>query len=212
MFRTFVKVLLASVGIALSAHADTVPVDPSAFLVPRYALSTQDSDPFMFVGRIMDESRPRWDEFEDTLAAFPDTSSCLLPGERGKDVQNLLAFNWKAMESLTEIEVCVFRVARSLPDPELLEDWLSSQGYRVIGSIQSCKEKTLPEYIRPEDALCRIEGYMSPEDFDQKTSIYDNMSFLTRWLWRGASRQHGINIGISTELRVIDVSATVNTQ
>jgi hypothetical protein len=212
MFRTFVMSLLATTGVALSAHADTVPVDLTTFLVPRRALSNQDSDPFMFIGRIMDESRPRWDEFEDTLAAFPDTSSCLLPVERDKDVQNLLAFDWKAMESLTGIEVCVFRVVRSLPDPELLEDWLSSQGYRVIGSIQSCKEKTLPEYIRPEDALCRIEGYMSPEDFDQKTSIYDNMSFLTRWLWRGASRQHGINIGISAELRVIDVSATVNTQ
>jgi hypothetical protein len=85
--------------LAGQVHAQQA-ADTSAFLIPRDQLATQDSDPFMLAGRVMDETRPRWAEFEDTLAAFPDTSSCLLPEERGKDVQNLLAFDWKAMRHL----------------------------------------------------------------------------------------------------------------
>lgn len=146
MFRTFVKSLLATVGIALSAHADTLPVGPSAFLVPRHALSTQDSDPFMFVGRIMDEGRSRWDEFEDTLAAFPDTSSCLLPEDRGKDVQNLLAFNWKAMRYLTEIDICVWRIATTLDDIALMRDWLAVHGFSGSYNTQSCDNAVRTPY------------------------------------------------------------------
>jgi hypothetical protein len=101
--------------LAGQVHAQQA-ADTSAFLIPRDQLATQDSDPFMLAGRVMDETRPRWAEFEDTLAAFPDSASCLLPEERGNNVQNLLAFDWKAMRYLTEIDICVWRIATTLDD------------------------------------------------------------------------------------------------
>jgi hypothetical protein len=209
MFRTFVMSLLATVGVALSAHADTVPVDLTKFLVPRHTLSTQDSDPFMLAGRVMDERQPRWDEFEDTLAAFPDTSSCLLPDERDKDVQNLLAFDWKAMRYLTEIDICVWRIATTLDDIDLMRDWLALQGFSGSYNTQSCDNTVRTPYAKDSDEFCGVYGVMSVEDFDSKTSSYDNMSFLTRWFWRGISRRATLGIGYDHNLRVRDISSAV---
>lgn len=200
--------LFGGVG-AAQDEADDHAVDPSVFLIPREELSTQVSDPFMLAGRVMDETQPLWDEFDETLSAFPDTSSCLLPEERGKEAQNLLAFDWKAMRYLTEIDICVWRIATTLDDMELMRDWLAAQGFSGSYNTQYCDNAVRTPYAKDSDEFCGIDGVMSIEDFDAKTSAYDNMSFLTRWFWRGISRRAGITIGYNYNLRVRDVSAGI---
>ncbi len=135
----------------------------------------------------MDEGRPRWDEFEDTLAAFPDTSSCLLPEDRGKDVQNLLAFNCKATRYLTEIDICVWRIATTLDDIALMRDWLAVHGFSGSYNTQSCDNAVRTPYNKERDQFCGIHGVMSAEEFDEKTSLFDNLSFPWRWFWRGVA-------------------------
>jgi hypothetical protein len=183
--------------------------DISAFLIPRDQLATQDSDPFMLAGRVMDETRPRWAEFEDTLAAFPDTSSCLLPEERGKDVQNFLAFDWKAMRYLTEIDVCVWRIATTLDDIDLMRDWLALQGFSGSYNTQSCDNAVRTPITTERSSFCGIGGVMSIEDFDSKTSAYKNMSFLTRWFWRGISQRASITVSYNYNMHVRGISAGI---
>lgn len=211
MFR-WAYILLALVVVSAVARADPRSTDLKAFLIPRNDLSTQDSDPFMFLGRVMDESRPRWGEFEAALAAFPNTSSCLLPEERGKDVQNLLAFDWKSMRYLTEIDICVWRVATTLNDIDLMRDWLATQGFSGSYNTQYCDNAVRTPYAEDDDEYCGIEGVMSVEDFEAKTSTYDNMSFLTRWFWRSISRRASIVIAYDYKLRVRDVSSGIISQ
>ena len=105
---------------------------PEAFLTPREKLSTQASDPFLFVWKVMDETQPRWDEFEGALERFPTTSSCLLPEERGKEVQSLLAFDWQAMSRTHEMEICMFRIFHSLTSHEYIDDWLRYFHFSVV--------------------------------------------------------------------------------
>lgn len=211
MVRSAFLLFISLVTTAI-AQEDIGSIDSEAFLVARDQLSTQSSDPFMLVGRVMDETRPRWEEFEDTLAAFPDTSSCLLPEEREKEMQNLLAFDWKAMRYLTEIDVRVWRIATTLDDIALMRDWLALQGFSGSYNTQSCDNAVRVPYAKDTDERCSIGGVMSIEDIDTKTSLYDNMSFLTRWFWRGISRRAGITVGYSHEMRVRDVSFGIISQ
>ncbi len=184
--------------------------DPSAFLVPRDQLSTQDSDPFLFISRVMDSSQPRWAEFEPSIARFPDTSSCLMQDERTSDVQNLLNFDWKAMESLHDIEVCMFRVAHSLDDLPVFRAWLATQGYRIADGLKFCTWEPDPEFA--DKSVCSFSAIMAPELFAEKTSVYENISFPWRQIYRHAARRHDLNIGLSATMQVVDVDAGVITQ
>jgi hypothetical protein len=213
MRRLLIAFLLFAAPVtSVIAQEDTGSTDPKAFLIPRERLSTQISDPFKLVGRVMDESQPRWDEFEDTLASFPTTSSCLLPEEREKEVQNLLAFDWKAMRYLTEIDICVWRIATTLNDINLMRDWLALQGFAGSYDTQSCDNAVRTPITSLRTQFCGISGVMSIEDIDEETSLYDNMSFLTRWFWRGVSRRAGITVSYNYNMQVNDVSFGVISQ
>ena len=199
----------ALVVVPAVARADPRSIDLEAFLIPRENLSTQDSDPFKLAGRVMDRSQPRWNEFKETLATFPDTSSCLLLEERGKEVQNLLAFDWKAMRYLTEIDICVWRIATTLNDIDLMRDWLAAQGFSGSYNTLSCDNAVRTPITSLRSPYCGVGGVMSIEDFDEKTSTYDDMSFLTRWFWRGISQRAGITISYDYNMRVNNTSSGV---
>lgn len=204
----------ASIVIALSvplsvARADPKSIDLEAFLIPRDELSTQVSEPFKLAGRVIDESQPRWDEFKEALATFPDTPSCLLPEERSKEVQNLLAFDWKAMRYLTEIDICIWRIATTLNDIDLMRDWLAAQGFSGSYNTLSCDNAVRTPITSLRSPYCSVGGVMSIEDFEEKTSTYDNMSFLTRWFWRGISERASITITYDYNMRVNNTSSGV---
>jgi hypothetical protein len=188
----------------------TIVADPSAFLIPRDQLSTQASDPYLFMGRVMDRFQKRWSEFEPFITRFPDTSSCLLPEERGRDEQNLLNFDWKAMKGLQDIEVCVFRVAHSLDDVQLLRAWLTAQGYRIADGKVFCHDE--PDSKFPNRDVCSFAGIMAPDLFAEKTSIFEQMSLPWRLIYRKTAIRHGLQIGLSETMRVVDVFASVDTE
>ncbi len=189
---------------------EIVSADASAFLIPREQLSSQESDPYLFMGNVMDPSQPRWSEFEPNITRFPDTSSCLMPDERGRDVQNLLNFDWKAMEGLQDIEVCVFRVAHSLDDVQLLRAWMTAQGYQIADGRQFCSDMYDESF--PNQGVCSFEGIMAPDLFAEKTSIFEEMSLPWRLIYRKAARRHGLQFGLSETMQVVDVFATVDTE
>ena len=59
-------------------------LDPEICPIPYVRLAKQETEPFLFLGRVMDESRPRFYQYEDALRRFPDVRSCHIEEERGK--------------------------------------------------------------------------------------------------------------------------------
>jgi hypothetical protein len=109
------------------------PVPLEAFRVPRDRLATQDSHPFLLLGRVMDETHPRWSEFRSAIRSYPDVDPCLEEEQRGTAEPDLLAFDWNSIRREAAMEVCLFRVFQSLREPELIEAWVLRKGFRTWG-------------------------------------------------------------------------------
>jgi len=109
------------------------PIDRTRYLIPRDQLSTQESDPYLFLGRVMDNSRPRWNDYKRAIKDYPTVLSCLARDQRDKERPDLLQFDWQGLNKRIEMEVCLFRVFRSLKDPKLIEDWLVSFEFKFLG-------------------------------------------------------------------------------
>ena len=139
-------VLGAIVGIALAGSAlaqefqrppdltlEDRPAPLEAFRVPRDRLATQDSHPFLLLGRVIDETHPRWSEFRRAIRDYPDVDPCLEEEQRGTAEPDLLAFDWNGIRRGAAMEVCLFRVFQTLREPDLIEAWLLRQGFRTWG-------------------------------------------------------------------------------
>lgn len=110
------------------------PAPLEAFRIPRDQLATQDSHPFLFDGRVIDETHPRWSDFRRAIRDYPDVDPCLEEEQRGTAAPDLLAFDWNGISLLRyAANVCLFRVFQSLREPELIEAWLLRQGFRTWG-------------------------------------------------------------------------------
>ena len=109
------------------------PTPLEAFRIPRDQLATQDSHPFLFLGRVVDEAHPRWSDFRRAIRNHPDVDSCLEEDQRGTAEPDLLAFDWNNIGLGYAPNVCLFRVFQSLREPELIEAWLLRQGFRTLG-------------------------------------------------------------------------------
>ena len=182
-------------------------IKPADFLIPREDLSTQGTDPFLFIGKVVDENHPRWKAYRVTMDRFPTTSSCLLSEEQNKNVQNLLAFDWQAMTSFREIEVCVFRIARNFDDVDLLRAWLVAQGFRIIDIGRRYSGEPPGKF--EDEPVYRQEAFWAPDELDDKTRIYDVMPPLDRWIWFGASQNFGLQIQLSRAYKPVGVHASV---
>lgn len=109
------------------------PAPLEAFRIPRDRLATQDSHPFLFIGRVIDATHPRWSDFRRAIRTYPDVDPCLEEEQRGTAAPDLLAFDWNGIRYTAAIEVCLFRVFQSLREPELIEAWVLRQGFRTPG-------------------------------------------------------------------------------
>lgn len=78
----------------------------------------------------MDQTHPQWSRFRRLLKDFPSVRDCLLPEEARKAVPDLRQFDWKRVGTGSGAEVCIYRVARSLGDPDAIFDWLSAQDFK----------------------------------------------------------------------------------
>ncbi len=130
------------------------PIDRTRYLIPRDQLSTQESDPYLFLGRVMDNSRPRWNDYKRAIKDYPTVLSCLARDQRDKERPDLLQFDWQGLNKRIEMEVCLFRVFRSLKDPKLIEDWLVSFEFKFLGY----RPTGLHQRARGNQTGCKLDG------------------------------------------------------
>lgn len=98
------------------------------FRVPREELSSQDTDPFLFLGSVMDRDHAQWNRYGPAIRRRPDTLSCLRPEERDAERPNLLAYDWHRVQ---QHEVCLFRIATTLGSVERVRAWMAASGMQL---------------------------------------------------------------------------------
>jgi len=144
-----IKTALASFAILLTGISDAVADEASQDVwtecretnscsITYDHLATQDTDPFLFLGKVMDHEHPRWRRYRKAIRRHADVRDCLLRSEENKEVPNLTLIDWQAMGSGEVIEVCLFRIFSSLETPAAAMQWLEIQGMQnVVLNVRS---------------------------------------------------------------------------
>ncbi len=188
---------------------EIVSADASAFLIPRGQLSSQESDPYMFLGHVVGSTTERWDQrrwrqYEDAITGYPTALSCLTEDQQSAARPDLLRFDWQGMDSLQIIDVCLFRVFSSLREPNLIEEWLRYFGFKVYPFTDP--HPTLDQTIRGLPAF-QLNAYWEKDRFYQTTSFYN---YSPEWLDNliPTAQAFIVNVGISDKDHVM--SATLS--
>lgn len=109
-------------------------------------LSNQKTDPFLFLGRVVNDEHPQWRTYQKTLRRHPDVESCLAKEERNERHPNLLHVDWAYVGTSRGAEICLFRIASSLGSIERIVEWLEYQGFRHRGLNRSVSPKFKPHF------------------------------------------------------------------
>ncbi|MCV2893442.1 hypothetical protein [Lentibacter sp. XHP0401] len=161
--------------------------------IPFDHLSNQESEPFLFATKLIDENHPRWSQFEDALEQFPDVGSCLVEDEASKESPNLLLMDWKKTGYMIGSRVCLFRVASSLDHPTLVQQWMKYHGFRV-GDIQPVLYPARPE------KKTRFVGSWTATQYRKR-----NPHWFVSLTGFETVRSWAYSISFNSELRVMDV-------
>lgn len=109
-------------------------------------LANQETNPFLFNGKVVDEEHPQWGKYRKTLRRYPDVRDCLQEAERSAKAPNLLMIDWEGVGTSENASVCVFRIAASLGDIERTQAWLAYQGFRFSGINRRVSKTFVPEH------------------------------------------------------------------
>ena len=124
-------------------------------------LATQETDPFLFAGNLMNAEQPRWNQYRRALRRFPDVRDCLVPEERNKPEPNLLHIDWSRVGMDREFEVCLFRIGRSLGSVDRMIDWLNYHEFRVFSASRFRSEGYQPSFA--DDPIFQVEASWSKD-------------------------------------------------
>lgn len=109
-------------------------------------LANQETDPFLFLGKVVDNLHPQWMRYRLALWRYPDVVSCLEKSEREKEEPNLLELDWERVGTGSGAEVCVFRVASSLGSADRTLTWLQYQKFRFSGLNRQWSQNFQPRF------------------------------------------------------------------
>ncbi len=105
-------------------------LDPQVCPIPYVRLSKQETEPFLFLGKVVDEDHPRYGDYRAALSRFPDVRSCLTEEEREKPQPDLRQVEWGGIRDTRDIDVCVFRIATSVKAIDIIKEWLGLNSFR----------------------------------------------------------------------------------
>lgn len=168
-------------------------------------LSNQDIDPFLFLGKVVDRAHPRWRDYRKALRRYPDVRDCLVKSERDADTPNLFLLNWDSVAWSSELDVCVFRIMRSLPSLSHMYAWLEYHGFKVIERRNIYGDGYTPKYELQQTAL--FEGGWSREQLKEKQSLW-----LENLLGTEISRGFSVNVALSNTDVVVGVHTGTRTK
>lgn len=167
-------------------------------------LSNQSSAPFLFLGRIMNETRPRWQDYRQSINQYSDVRFCLEESEQLREAPNLLKFDWEGISGRASTEVCLFRIMKSLNDVDRMENWFSYFGFSTQLSLKkngSRNAKSNNYRVHSLSAGVSIERFreLSPSWLKTKTGF-------------DPAYNYAVDLSFSSEMRLTHVSASENSK
>lgn len=126
-----------------------VPYDDSYFELPLLDyghLANQETDPFLFLGKTVDETHPQWSKYAQVIRRYDDVRDCLIKSERNSENPNLSLIDWKRVGTGRGAEVCVFRISSSLGSIDWTMQWLSNQRFNHRGTARVFSESFTPHF------------------------------------------------------------------
>lgn len=163
---------------AACAATPAIACEPSESCPIEYDhLATQETDPFLFLGRVMDEEHPQWRRYRRYLRRYSDVRDCLVAEQRQLDQPNLLLIDWDAVGTGRGAEVCIFQIARSLGTVERIQKWLHYNEFRTgeLGNYRG-------DGFRPRfdsQPVSNLAAYWPLERFRELKPSW--LSWLTGW-------------------------------
>ena len=126
-------------------------------------LATQESDPFLLIGYVMNSEQARWSQYRRAMKRFRDVRSCLIEEEKEKNNPNLLLMDWQETGTGRGAEVCIFLIARSLGSIERHQQWLTFHKFRVKGLTQIFTQDFTPDFAN--QVVSYVSGFWTTEQY-----------------------------------------------
>lgn len=168
-------------------------------------LSNQKTEPFLFLGYVMNSEQTRWRQFRRAIHEYPDVLSCLIEEERSKEPPNLLKFDWERVGYGRGAEVCLFRISRSLSDLDRIQNWLSFHQFKVLGYHRTRSEGFVP--YRESEPVGKVFAYWTTSQLRERKP-----SALWSLLGYDPLLRYEVVIGMSEEFQAVGVSIVTPTQ
>lgn len=137
---------LTAIGVLFLQFRPPNVSEISGEFIPYDHLANQETDPFLFLGQVVDEEHPQWSRYKRVLKKYPDVRDCLLKSEQQKERPNLSLIDWGRVGTSHAAEVCVFRIARSLSDVERLLSWLDMHRFSHQGINRYASDTFTPRF------------------------------------------------------------------
>lgn len=168
-------------------------------------LANQLTDPFLFLGKVVDHMHPQWKRYRRVLRRYPDVMSCLVESEREKKEPNLLKLDWKNVGTGSGAEVCVFRITRSLSSLDRITAWLEYQNFSVGSYSRYRSEKFVPRW--ETQPVSNMGAYWSLDQYRAK-----NPSLIVALTGIDLIQKYEVILGFSEDSQVVGVSAVTPTK
>ena len=174
-------------------------LNPEICPIPYVRLAKQETEPFLFQGKVVDVNHPRYGYYRQALRGFPDVRSCLTTDERDKPQPDLRQIDWDAIHDVQEISVCVFRIASSIEDVEAIRTWLRYHDFSVGKGSRIRRENYVPKY--ETESMFGFSAILTIEKFRKIVP----RSWFARLIGFEGGRSFSLSISFSQNGQVVGV-------
>jgi len=181
-------------------------LDPEVCTIVYVRLAKQETEPFLFQGKVVDVNHPWFSDYRKALRRFPNVRSCLIEVERENPQPDLRQIDWGAIGNIREIEVCVFRVASSIGDIATIKLWLLHHGFTMDEVSRRRRESYAPKY--ETEPIFRLWSYLSMEKFREVIPRF----WFTRIIGLEIGRRYALFIYFSQNGQVVGVNSSLATK
>ena len=137
--------------------------EQSGCAMPVGQVVTQESAPFRFLGKIVDEDHPQWSNYKRSIKRYHSPIDCLSEREQQEETANLVALDWKRVGTGRGAEVCIFRILSSLEDRDDILFWLEAHDFATRGFGRKSPETIKPRF--PTEGVVDIGGLWSVDQY-----------------------------------------------
>ncbi|MGR3291240.1 MAG: hypothetical protein ACU0C9_08620, partial [Paracoccaceae bacterium] len=165
-------------------------------------LSSQDTDPFLFLGKLVDEGHPRYGDYKRAIKRFSHVRQCYEPGDSSSTELDLLNFDWRKPNGRRQLEVCLFRIATSHGDSAALREWLDYHEFFVTEVARTRSQKFKPRF--ENDPVYNISAVWSAGQYREIL----RPSIIAKIIGFDAVQRFSVVFQLSETKKVVGVSAS----